>query len=279
MADADQSMDDNDNTTAFGEGVSDTVETALWMRNGVEFHAFSSIDDITDAHNEIQNRMVTLRKRAFDALKNPKRSRENTIVALIAMGQYLHFEQDFFSHRHLTKTALDDKLWEPYGPVKGHIFDGETPDYVGARPRLAALMIRDSYKNIRDFVRLGYGKDQAKEISGAALDTIILEMTKTYFVKDGQPTRDITSFFDQNYVKVDCVPTQKMTVYALFGATLSMDKELEDKGIDGFALNVPIDPEDSQKLHFDRLPYDAPGISLDEITPRVEVDLFKDRWH
>jgi hypothetical protein len=267
IAVADQSMDDNKCTTAYGDGPWDTLTTISWLRNGVDWHAFNGTDDISKAHLAIEKRMGTLKDRVFAAIPTSGTSdRDKTLLALIAMGQFLHFEQDFFAHRQLADSALHADTWRPYGPFKGHFTDGHKPDYVGGRPRLAALMIKDSYKYIRDFSRKLYGKDLAQAVSDSSLDTLVLNMTQSYFVTP------ITEFTTQAYVDVDTVPTQAKVVEYLSKGLLSIKSEIESKGIEtGWIMQLPMDPEDAAGLHTLRLPYDVPTTPLQSVKTMIDA--------
>jgi RHS repeat-associated protein len=68
----------------------------------------------------------------------------------LEMGAYLHALQDSFSHQHGRK----DRDGEPYGPIRGHIMDGHTPDNPRDRPFLWRRMARTTANELWQFHQL-----------------------------------------------------------------------------------------------------------------------------
>lgn len=175
IAAANESMDHNTSTSAWYDGV---LTQGVWVQNGINWHCFTSEgaspttgNDRTHtityvnpdlAKSKIKGRLNELwanvdlqYRRHFPG----DSQRDRTIAANIAMGQFLHFEQDYFSHRQLT-GYLDEKTWLPYGPFLGHVLDGEFPDYVVAREDLAESMVEDTYFYIRHFSQMTHHSPQ-----------------------------------------------------------------------------------------------------------------------
>jgi hypothetical protein len=158
ISDANQSMDDNECTTAYLTGTWWLGHQKQAYYNGKTWHVLSDVnkregtDLVIGMINIRFNDDGVLARRAIlsrlDALWNripaglPKSENER-IRADIAMGQYLHARQDYFSHRQFTKTYtdifgklhqvnyLDPNEYLPYGPRAGHVPDGDgsTADY------------------------------------------------------------------------------------------------------------------------------------------------------
>jgi len=169
IAAADESMDHNDCTTAYGDdGFTQTVTSGVWDINGEYWHAFTdkTIKPNTDtllthaqysdpaaARLSVESRRNLLWAQVQLALSKTSPSSRDTIIGSdISMGQFLHFEQDYYAHRQMT-GYMDDKTWLPYGPYAGHYVDGHKPDYVVAREDLAVKMAENSYPYIITFAQ------------------------------------------------------------------------------------------------------------------------------
>ena len=303
IADADQSMDENDCTNAFPESKvaeQDFTRQRIWVRNGHDWHAFSGAGGIEIDPLDLLEFSLALslsdppwttviafvialspetriihyidpekaridRKARFDKLwqrvlantPTSATSDENkTIKAEIAMGQFLHFEQDYFAHRQLTPEALNDDKYLPYGPIWGHFTDKHVPDYVGARPGLAGLMIKDNYKYLRLFVNKLYGKDMAPEIPDPAIQSLILALVQSYHPSN--PTGA------QPYLDVKKTPTQQETNIALSSALQSLHISSTWTGTLP-SFSVPSNVDFSHANHPYRLPYGDPKMLLSEV--------------
>ena len=69
-------------------------------------------------------------------------------------GQYLHAEQDSYSHQR-GQTGRDG---EPYTPLVGHFFAGFAPDQTDLRPELSVQMAERTYQELRKFNELTRGR-------------------------------------------------------------------------------------------------------------------------
>jgi RHS repeat-associated protein len=67
-----------------------------------------------------------------------------------AMGIYMHALQDSFSHQKGRK----DRNGEPYGPIRGHIMDGHSPDNPRNRPILWRRMMETTRLELWNFHQL-----------------------------------------------------------------------------------------------------------------------------
>ena len=288
IADADQSMDDNDCTTAFS-GLLDALnqqvnpfKRKVWVRNGRDWHAFSNeggeetvdprgipttihYDSPPIARAAIKTRLDALWQRVLHSTHDITKSNSDaTIQAEIAMGQFLHFEQDYFSHRQLTLDYLNDDKYLPYGPFWGHVADKHVPDYVGARPSLANRMIQDSYTYIRGFTKALYGKDLAEEISQANLKLLIYALANSYhFYHD--PTATDLFGNTQPYLRVKREPSQLEVQAAL-------SKALQSVHATEWGKTLPLYTRDKAKDEFPfKLPYDDPKMELSKVKQRINA--------
>ena len=66
---------------------------------------------------------------------------------LLLFGQYLHAEQDSYSHQH----GQMDRDGDPYGARFGHLFSGHAPDKTAERPELAVKMAETTDRQLRKF--------------------------------------------------------------------------------------------------------------------------------
>ncbi len=179
IADADWSMDLNDTTTAFKsdpdmsfiDATKYTWNNIKWQRNGIQWHSFyydiilhQPIKDDAKKRTTVTKRLADLKDRAFNLkgreddnkVLRPEFGRMEGVTLrqlrqLVYFGQYLHFRQDYFSHREMNKQELTSDRWIPYGGTLGHALQSSVPDCVPARLELAKHMAQESYKDIRDF--------------------------------------------------------------------------------------------------------------------------------
>ncbi|BCM88927.1 hypothetical protein IAD21_00769 [Abditibacteriota bacterium] len=273
-------MDDNECTTAFS-GFGDVANQQInpwkkkvWVRNGRNWHAFSDegvIDaktglprvDYATERQAIKRRFDDLWQRVQKSTPTSSTADENQIIiADIAMGQFLHFEQDYFSHRQLTVDCIRNDKWLPYESFLGHfsLRYGHTPDYVGARPGLAGLMIDDSHKYIRLFVENLYGKDLAPEASHTARQSLISALVKAYFPSGSVP--DLNS--SKPYLNVETAAYQTDVNKAL-SATLHA------QGFsDTWTTTLPTYLVGANEDAFYILSYDDPKMDLDVVKKRID---------
>jgi len=115
VASADEGMDLNASTRAW------PVASWSFMRKNRLWHAFG------------RNRSVVLKRR--DELWERAVSAHD----LVKLGQFLHFEQDMYSHRR--KLGTD---WQPYGELLGHVLQGNAPDRIPYHVELAKEMARET---------------------------------------------------------------------------------------------------------------------------------------
>lgn len=123
VASGDQGMDDNDSVVAS----LDVPMNYLWH-------------SLEDSQAKATDRLGLLWTRAVDS-KDP-----------VKLGQYLHFAQDYFSHRKKSPAPLSAN-WEPYGPTIGHGLDGHNPDCVAFDIPRAKAMAHLSMEKIRQFMK------------------------------------------------------------------------------------------------------------------------------
>ena len=295
---ADQSMDDNEQTSAFNGNI-DAIEQAagikqeVWQRNGRDWHAFSSKGGeetllagllskrgrrvhyyhVEEARSDILTRRNVLQQRVFASLHLVANTDNTHILqSEIALGQFLHYEQDYFSHRQLTLEAVNNVKYLPYGPFFGHSADNHDPDYVGARPELAGLMIEDSYKCIRLFAAKSYGRDLRPEMPHSALQSIIngLAAHGYHYYPDIHPTGLFGS--PQPYLRVKQPPTQKETNSALSSALQAL--HLSGPWVTHLPCYAYPDDsglEYSKARHPFVLPYDNPKAPLIAMKNRVDA--------
>lgn len=175
IANANQSMDQDDGTTAF-DGIA-KVLTVPWQHNGKLWHAFSN-GDAAHARRMIEMRMEELRLAAFKPARpllwddfvikrtkegvfgigNSDPSEESITIGeirrLIRFGQFLHFQQDYYSHRRMGFEYMRDDQFVPYSPAKGHgVEHGIQPDCIPNRVLLAKKMAKASFKYISDYAK------------------------------------------------------------------------------------------------------------------------------
>ena len=179
IADADQSLDDNDLTSAFPNSISGKI-ARLWnqdssyrwhsLANGTETmsngrQAHSRREAVTDRRDELKKRALS-----SDEQKIPKGEdgivlikkqpgdmglTQRKFLQLVKFGQYLHYAQDYYAHRepsdysHL--DAGEEPGWKPYSKTYGHVADGHSPDRIPWRPKLAKAMAAFCYGEICDY--------------------------------------------------------------------------------------------------------------------------------
>ena len=169
---SDQDMDVNDTTTALKLDPVGLVNVLpQHSRNGREWHAFYDSSDktlVTDdqKRSAVLGRLKELKKACFDSSSGPDgillgghfggtTMTERQLRRLIRFGQYLHFQQDYYSHREMDKTGprayLSDETCVPYGSEFGHLKESIVPDCIPSRIDLAKKMAANSYETIREF--------------------------------------------------------------------------------------------------------------------------------
>ena len=109
-------------------GMDLNASTAAWPVTSFDFRRKNRL-----WHSFGKNRHEVLRRR--DDLWQ----RAITTRDLINLGQFLHFEQDLYSHRR--KLGPD---WEPYGDAIGHVLQGNTPDRIPYNVPLAQEMAQET---------------------------------------------------------------------------------------------------------------------------------------
>ena len=163
---ADESIDHNRTTSAYS-GTIDTVfqlfglHRYVWAHNGEAWQAYTDIG----APNSALDGVLTSTRYSSPALAraalNGRRDhlwndavatlahgnsadRSSMIRADIALGVFLHYEQDYYGHRQFGPD-LDGQNWVPFGTFRGHSAEGYATDYVALRPILAREMLATTY--------------------------------------------------------------------------------------------------------------------------------------
>jgi hypothetical protein len=196
IASADQSMDDNENTTAFKDVLSWATNNRKFRHNGQLYHCliddgtteetaeafvpttvkFESPKALGQALIHIETELGALRNAANPDASEPDLETRR-IMSLIAFGQYLHARQDYYSHRQPTGN-LSETYFLPYGTKWGHaaVGDGLTADYVADRPVMGYAMVDRSFADILAYARQidpkgyhgpGYGKPVLQRLINA----------------------------------------------------------------------------------------------------------------
>lgn len=298
IADANQSMDNNSSTTAYE--FKSIFNRGPYDNNGRHFHDLRDENKVNDTDVPSILGLITIRysdggRAARDASRDQlrkllERSQEVTndenhrITADIAFGQYLHAEQDYFSHRQFTRDYLvpsnsDDAdssagNFLPYGPHVGHAHDGDghSADYVVLRPGLARLMVQDCYRKICQFA----GKP-AENIP-ASLNALVDALASTYTMyREEAVTRGKNTYIKLIQIQqlppgadVDLGVIRNIKIVAP-GSQSKINKALS--AVLASTETLP-EYEESYALSYDAYKDDK-KISLDEVKQRVEVGLGK----
>jgi hypothetical protein len=146
VARADQSLDDNNATTAF----TFPLPPRNYREHGRHWHALNV------GQAAVMQRFKALQCRAdvsetFDRAVRTTCERQISAVSvggLIALGQFLHYYQDTYAH---SRAAELTSGWIPYGATFGHLFQGIQPDLIPNRPMLAQRMALDVFAALKQF--------------------------------------------------------------------------------------------------------------------------------
>jgi hypothetical protein len=206
IADADQSTDDNMSTSAFYSLPHWESHQKQCYQNAINWHAMAGenkvpgtdtvplfdgggstirfIDGGAAARQAQHTRLAALWAQVPKKLSGPGQQ----IQADIAVGRFLHAEQDSFSHRQFTAGYLDPQKYLPYGPRAGHVNDGDghSADSLGLRPGLAMLMLHDTYAHLRAYAAIRTTRATAP-VSNADLDKLVMAVAGTYRTKAPRP--------------------------------------------------------------------------------------------
>ncbi len=265
---ADESLDHNRTTSAY----SGTIETTLqflglhrqiWTRNGERWQAYTDrgapsnpLDGVLDstqytapaqARAAVFARRDRLWQESLDILaRSAPNQRVSQIRADIALGTFLHFEQDLYAHRQFG-SDLDGQDWRPYGTFRGHAAEGFTPDYVALRPQLANEMFSASYAY---FVQWQQRRGiKAPELPAQLVHGLIRHISAAYDPRALQyPAHRFRPWF----------PAQQELNRQISLALLSNDPPI------AWANDLP------NANSIKPLPYDAPDTSLRQIERRLE---------
>lgn len=155
VASGDQGMDDND-----------TVVASLDVPQNYAYHSLAnSQGEATQRLNQLWQRAVQTRD-------------------LVKLGQYLHYAQDYFSHRDYSKADPLSPGWVPFGPKLGHGMYGHTPDCVPHNVALAEAMAQFSMTKIRQFEELVLNrKAWTRDVS--CVNPLIPVLAKLYTASKG----------------------------------------------------------------------------------------------
>ncbi len=185
VARADQSLDDNHETTAF-----EWPPPLKYIQHGKDWHALNTDQRL------VMDRFLSLQC-AAGVRWSINRTIEHTCGAgttkgsmqLVKLGQFLHYYQDTYSHSDKNELQSD---WSTYGPLWGHFFEGHAPDRVPYNVGLAKRMAADVFATLQRFVGdRGEGRivsipDYRKErIIGELVDA--LDDSYTNYMKNYRP--------------------------------------------------------------------------------------------
>lgn len=216
VAAADQSMDDNDCTSAYRGVIWWTTHQDLSWKNGKAFHDFSDANKVygTDVAPELDPSIkewrvlspgktivysdggISARQHISDRLKQLRdriplsySEEDQRIIADIALGQYLHAKQDWYSHRQFNQDQGVNDKFLPFGPIAGHACEGDRScaDYVALRPTLATTMAIETWQEVTRFLKAR--NQTSNSVSEAKVRLLIVNLSNTYHVQGGSTTR------------------------------------------------------------------------------------------
>jgi hypothetical protein len=269
---ADESIDHNRSTSAY----SGTIETAfqflglhryIWARNGERWQAYTDVGaagtilngvlttmryaDPAVARAAIFRRRDELWSIAAAALRQaraegPATQRIEMIRADIALGEFLHDQQDLYAHRQFG-PSLDGEDWQPYGIFRGHSSEGYSPDYVALRPHLAREMLFSSYRYCKEWQQQRRGAG-AEAISPGFATSLIAHMSAAYDSRALQyPNHRFRAWF----------PSQRELNRQLTIALAAFPRKV-------WELDLP----NANEINY-WLPYDQPATPLTEVEQHV----------
>ncbi|MES1227299.1 MAG: hypothetical protein ABUL72_01430, partial [Armatimonadota bacterium] len=118
------------------------------------------------------------------------------VGGLVGLGKLLHYQQDYYSHRHVDTNDNDDLKFRPYASLGGHgIEDGSDPDLFALRPELGELALRHTLNVLigaKPYVLAGPPSDGVASMEGSPLaETVARKLApsiaQSYPVRDSKP--------------------------------------------------------------------------------------------